>query len=77
MSTDDKARDIFKDLNEIITSADPDSISSSWIINNAPKAYRHIHKNYRLDTGGIDWDTVTVTLTESTRNAGHGTDTNK
>ena len=59
MSADDKECDIFKELNEIITSADPDAISSSWIVNNAPRAYRYIYKNYRLDTGGIDWDAVT------------------
>lgn len=49
----------FYELNVLFEQQDPEVINSTWIAKNAPKTYRHIYKNCRLDTGGIDWDTVT------------------
>lgn len=49
-------------LNCKLKEKSPDTLSSSWIYNNTPKVYRYIYKNIRLETGGIDWDTVTSKL---------------
>ncbi len=55
-------KDIIKELNEILNEKQPKKISSSWIIQNYPRAYRYIHKNIRDETGGIDWDKITSLL---------------
>jgi len=52
----------FKKFNLLLRKEDPATFNSSWIVEHAPRVYRHIYKNYRLDTGGIDWDTVTSKL---------------
>lgn len=49
-------------LNNTLSEKSPETFSSSWIYNNIPKVYRYIYKNIRLETGGIDWDTVTSQL---------------
>lgn len=49
-------------LNFRLKEESPEILSSSWIYTNTPKVYRYIHKNIRLETGGIDWDTVTSKL---------------
>jgi len=53
------ADEIFTELNEVIQAHNPTTISSSWIYYNAPRVYRFVYKHIRLDTGGIDWDSVT------------------
>ena len=50
------------DLNGKLKESCPETFNSSWINSHIPKVYRYIYKNIRLETGGIDWDTVTSKL---------------
>jgi hypothetical protein len=54
-----------KILNDILTKKNPSKISSSWILQNSPRAYRYINKNIRTENGDIDWDKVTSSLDRS------------
>jgi len=51
-----------KILNKALDEKEPKTISASWIYINTPNVYRFIWKNVRIETGGIDWDRVTVRL---------------
>ncbi len=53
---------IIKELNKTIREKQPKKISSSWIVQHVPRAYRFIHKNIRTETDEIDWDRVTSLL---------------
>jgi len=53
---------IIEELNKTIREKQPQKISSSWIVQHAPRAYRYIHKNIRTETDEIDWDRVTSLL---------------
>ena len=53
---------IIKELNTTIRDKQPKEISSSWIVQHVPRAYRYIHKNIRTETDEIDWDRVTGLL---------------
>lgn len=53
---------ILQELNSVILEKKPETINSSWIINNAPRVYRYIHRNIRSETGEIDWDVVTLSI---------------
>ena len=49
-------------LNELLSEKQPDKITRSWIVKNAPNVYHFIWKNVRAETGEIDWDRVTISL---------------
>lgn len=53
---------IIKELNKIIREKQPKKISSSWIVQHVPRAYRYIHKNVRTENDEIDWDKITSLL---------------
>ena len=55
-------RECTKTLRRILHEKNPQEFSSSWIVQNAPSAYRFIYKNVRNEIGEIDWDRVTVVL---------------
>lgn len=58
-----KQKDItLQELGNKLSKEDPTNFNASWIVQHTPHVYRHIYKKYRLDTGGIDWDTVTSNL---------------
>lgn len=56
---------IIKILNDTLSEKNPSKISSSWILQNAPRVYRYINKNIRTENGDIDWDKVTSSLDRS------------
>ena len=56
---------IIKILNDTLSEKNPSKISSSWILQNAPRAYRYINKNIRTENDDIDWDRVTSSLDRS------------
>lgn len=49
-------------LHKTLREKNPPEFSSTWIVENAPAAYRFISKNVRSGIGEIDWDRVTVAL---------------
>ena len=49
-------------LNKLFSEKQPDKITRSWIAKNSPNVYRFIWKNVRAETGEIDWDRVTISL---------------
>jgi hypothetical protein len=49
-------------INKLLLEKQPDKITRSWIVKNAPDVYRFIWKNIRAETGEIDWDRVTISL---------------
>lgn len=49
-------------LNELLSTQQPETFSSSWILRNAPSCYHFIQRHIRSEFGGIDWDTVTYAL---------------
>jgi hypothetical protein len=49
-------------LNRLLTSQDPQTISSSWVLKHAPHCYRFICKYVRTVWGAVDWDRVTRAL---------------
>ena len=49
-------------LNRVLTDKNPDTFSSSWVLENAPQCYRFICRNVRTENGRIDWDKVTLAL---------------
>jgi hypothetical protein len=51
-----------KILNDTLSEKNPSKISSSWILQNAPRVYRYINKNIRTENDDIDWDKVTSSL---------------
>ena len=55
-------RQCAKILSRILREKNPQEFSSSWILQNAPSAYRFISQNVRNEVGEIDWDRVTVAL---------------
>ena len=54
-----------KILNDTLSEKNPSKISSSWILQNAPRVYRYINKNIRTENDDIDWDKVTSSLDRS------------
>ncbi len=54
-----------KILNDTLSEKNPSKISSSWILQNAPRVYRYINKNIRTENNDIDWDKVTSSLDRS------------
>ena len=54
-----------KILNDTLFEKKPSKISSSWILQNAPRVYRYINKNIRTENDDIDWDRVTSSLDRS------------
>ncbi len=61
---------IIGELNKTLQEKQPEKISSSWIVQNVPRAYRYIHKNIRTETGGIDWTKLRVFWKEIFKNVG-------
>jgi len=49
-------------LNKTLSEKQPEKITRSWIVKNAPDVYRFIWKNVRAETGEIDWDRITISL---------------
>ncbi len=53
---------MIQNLNEVLTSQEPQTFSSSWILQHAPHCYRFIRRYVRTDWGAVDWDRVTNAL---------------
>jgi hypothetical protein len=53
---------MIQNLNEVLTSQEPQTFCSSWILKHAPGCYRFIRKAVRTDWGAVDWDRVTRAL---------------
>ncbi len=53
---------VIKILNQKLKKENPQTFSSSWIINNTPETYRYIQKNIRTENNHIDWDKITSSL---------------
>ncbi|MFZ2300046.1 MAG: hypothetical protein WAW00_02850 [Candidatus Moraniibacteriota bacterium] len=49
---------IIEELNELLCKQQPPKITSSWIVENAPRIYHFFWKNVRSDIGDIDWDKI-------------------
>jgi hypothetical protein len=49
-------------LNDLLTKMQPSEFDRAWVRKNAPRAYRFIQKEIRVDHGSIDWDRITRAL---------------
>lgn len=54
--------EITEALNELLLRKQPPTITSSWIVRNAPRIYHFFWKNVRNDIGDIDWDRIVSSL---------------
>lgn len=54
-----------KIINQLLEEKRPTKFSSSWIYDHAPTVYHFIRRNFRTETGDIDWDIVTLSLDRS------------
>lgn len=50
------------EINKQLMEKHPQAFGRSWVRVHAPRAYRFIQKNIRLEDGGIDWDRITRRL---------------
>lgn len=50
---------VIASINKLLLEKQPQAFNRSWIRVNAPRAYRFIQKNVRIENGGIDWDRIT------------------
>lgn len=50
------------EINKLLMEKQPETFNRSWIRVHAPRAYRFIQKNIRVENGGIDWDRITRSL---------------
>jgi hypothetical protein len=53
---------VIKTINKLLIEERLRTFNSSWVRRNAPRIYRFIQKEIRIETGGIDWDLITRAL---------------
>jgi len=51
-----------KILTEKLKQENPETFSSSWILNNAQPVYHYIRLNFKTENDDIDWDVLTQAL---------------
>lgn len=54
-----------KYLNQVLKEKQPETLSSSWIFENAKPVYNYVRINIRTENGLIDWDVVTKSIDRS------------
>ncbi len=49
-------------MNRLLAKKEPQTFNRAWVRANAPRVYRYVQKEIRIEGGGIDWDRITRAL---------------